>query len=74
MVQADMYRKLADSREDEIMHLQSKLKKMLRISLHNIHLSVYSGLKIGPLFLNSIQSSFLKSRKIAKVVSDKNFR
>ena len=26
MVQADMYRKLADSREDEIMHLQSKFE------------------------------------------------
>ena len=33
MVQADMYRKLADSREDEIMHLQSKFenKKMSHI-------------------------------------------
>ena len=37
MVQADMYRKLADSREDEIMHLQSKFeseKKSRRIFIH----------------------------------------
>lgn len=32
MVQADMYRKLADSREDEIMHLQSKFENKKNVT------------------------------------------